>query len=349
MRVAIVDSQVSFFHGGAEMLATRLGDAVRALGHDVEFVRLPLNPADPGDILRVIDFSLGENLARWIAAPDVVIALRFPGYLVQHPAKRVWLLHQFRQYYEFYEQTRAAGNSAAVEAARARIVDADRAALSGAERVWALSKRVAGRLEKYNAIPAPPPLYPPPPFEQDFYCAKQERYVFAPSRLEQHKRQWLLIEAMQHVKSDVKAVIGGEGGAHEDYRRRIGELGLADRVLLTGQLAREVQAAWYANALAVFFGPHDEDYGFVTLEAMASAKPVITCDDSGGVLEFVEDGVTGAVVPADARAIAERIDSLAANAARAKDMGQAGLSRYRKLGLSWESTASTLLERGTKP
>ena len=83
MRVAIVDSQVSFFHGGAEMLATRLGDAVRALGHDVEFVRLPLNPADPGDIGRAIDFSLGECPARWIAAPDVVIALRFPGYLVQ--------------------------------------------------------------------------------------------------------------------------------------------------------------------------------------------------------------------------------------------------------------------------
>lgn len=345
MRVAIVDSQVSFFHGGAEMLATRLGDAVRALGHDVEFVRLPLNPADPGDIGRAIDFSLGEHPARWIAAPDVVIALRFPGYLVQHPAKRVWLLHQFRQYYEFYEQTRAAGNAAQVETLRGRIVEADRAALSGSAALWALSRRVASRLEQYNGVKAPPALHSPPPVDAGFYCGRQERYVFAPSRLERHKRQWLLIEAMRHVRSDVKAVISGEGGAWEDYRRRIEEAGLGERVLLTGLVSREVQAAWYANCLAVFFGPHDEDYGFVTLEAMASGKPVITCDDSGGTLEFVEDGATGAVVPPEPKAIAERIDAFADAAARTRDMGQAGLDAYRRRGLSWENTASTLIGR----
>ena len=328
------------------MLATRLGDAVRALGHDVEFVRLPLNPADPGDIGRVIDFSVGENLARWIAVPDVVIALRFPGYLVQHPDKRIWLLHQLRQYYEFYEQTRAAGNRDAVESLRKRLVEVDRAALSGAARLWALSRRVAERAARNNGIAAPPPLYPPPPVEDGFYCGAQERYVFAPSRLERHKRQWLLIEAMRHVKSDVKAVIGGEGGAWSDYREEIERHGLADRVLLTGHLTREVQASWYANALAVFFGPHDEDYGFITLEAMASAKPVVTCTDSGGTLEFVQDRENGAVVEPEPEAIADAIDRLAAEPARAKDMGRAGNERYRELGLSWERTASVLLERG---
>lgn len=349
MRVAIADSQVSFFHGGAEMLACRLGDAVRALGHDVEYLRIPLNPADPGDIGRAMDFSLGEDLTRWIAVPDIVIALRFPAYLVRHPDKRVWLLHQFRQYYEFYGQTREAGNREANDALRARIVETDSRDLAGAARLWALSKRVAERAARNNGIAAPPPLYPPPPVEGGHYAGRQERYVFAPSRLEKHKRQWLLIEAMRLVKSDVKAVIGGEGGAWEDYGKLIDRHGLRDRVLLTGHVSREVQAAWYANCLAVFFGPHDEDYGFVTLEAMASDKPVITCSDSGGTLEFVRGGETGEIIEPEPAALAEAIDRLAAEPARAARMGREGGELYRSLGLSWERTASTLIERGANP
>jgi glycosyltransferase involved in cell wall biosynthesis len=149
-----------------------------------------------------------------------------------------------------------------------------------------------------------------------------------------------------HTKSDVKAVIGGEGGAYETYRRKIESLGLGDRVLLTGRLPHEVQAAWYANALAVFFGPHDEDYGFVTLEAMLSGKPVITCRDSGATLEFVTEGENGFVTAADPREIAARIDELAARPARAREMGAAGRERYLGLGLTWERTAATLIEKG---
>ena len=345
MRVAIVDSQVSFFHGGAEMLTARLADAVRALGHDVEIVRLPLNPASPRDIGRVIDFSLGEDIGRWIASPDIVVALRFPAYLVQHPDKRVWLLHQLRQYYEFYEQTLAGGNADEVAALRQRLVEADRDSLSGASRLWTLSKRVAKRLEDNNGVRAAA-LYSPLPIDMGFYCGRQENYVFAPSRLEKTKRQWLLIEAMRHVKSDVKAVIGGDGGAYGEYAKMIEDYGLKDRVLLSARLPQETLTAWYANCLAVFFGPLDEDYGYITLEAMASGKPVITCSDSGGTLGFVEDGATGAVVAPDPQAIADRIDAMAANRKQARDLGATGLDRYRKLDLTWERTATTLLERG---
>ena len=326
------------------MLATRLAEAVRARGHDVEMVRLPINPSRPGDIHQAIDFCLGADLSRWIAAPDVVVPLRFPAYLVQHPEKRVWLLHQLRQYYEYYEQTRAAGNAAEVDALRERLVRVDREALEGAASLRVMSRRISERLEKYNGMKPAPSLLPPLPTEEGFYCGRQERYVFAPSRLEDHKRQWLLVEAIAHVKSDVKAVIGGEGGAWASLNERIDRLGVRDRVLLTGRLSHETLSAWYANSLAVFFGPEDEDYGFITLEAMISGKPVITCRDSGGPLEFVLDGQTGFVVEPDARAVAERIDTLAAEPRRARDLGAAGLERYRKLDLTWDRTASVLLD-----
>jgi len=63
--------------------------------------------------------------------------------------------------------------------------------------------------------------------------------------------------------------------------------GLSDRVRLIGLISQEELLAFYANCLAVFFGPFEEDYGYITLEAMLSAKPVITCNDSGGPLEFI--------------------------------------------------------------
>ena len=60
----------------------------------------------------------------------------------------------------------------------------------------------------------------------------------------------------------------------------------------------------YAGALAVVFAPFDEDFGYVTLESFLARKPVITAIDAGGPLEFVEDGVNGAVCEPTAAAIA---------------------------------------------
>jgi glycosyltransferase involved in cell wall biosynthesis len=345
MRVAIADSQVAFFNGGAEFLAARLAQALRTLGHDVDMLRFPFDPSQPGAIERAIEFCAAEDLDRYVASPDVVIALRFPAYLLRHRDKRVWLLHQLRQYYEYYGVTAGSGNREAHDRARARIVAADTEGLGQATQLRALSRRVAQRLESGNGLRAQP-LYSPLPVEQGLYSGRQDRYVYAPSRLEHHKRQWLLIEAMAFVGGDVKAVIGGEGGSHAAYAKRIEALGLGDRVLLAGRVEPVVHAAWYANSLAVFFGPEDEDYGYVTLEAMASAKPVITCDDSGGTLEFVLPGETGYVAAPEPRAIAACIEALAARPAHARALGEAGLARYRGLGLSWERTAAELLQGG---
>ena len=342
MRVALVDSQIAFFHGGAEMLAENLVPAVRELGHDVVHVRLPFNPVSPSEIRRAMDYARSEDLSRYIARPDLVIALRFPAYLVRHPDKRSLVQHQFRQYYELFEATAASGDRAEHEALRADIARIDREALGECRALWCSSRRVARRLRESTGIEAPL-LHPPLPTEAPFHEGGQEMYVFAPSRLEHHKRQWLLVEAMAHVKSGVVAVFGGEGGRYEDYRRLAAKLGVEPRVLFTGHVSREVQAEWYAQSLGVFFGPDDEDYGFVTLEAMLSGKPVITCSDSGGTLEFVEDGVTGFVVAPEPRAIAARIDELAADRKRARELGQRGLERYRALGLSWRNLAAALV------
>ena len=80
----------------------------------------------------------------------------------------------------------------------------------------------------------------------------------------------------------------------------------------------------------------------MTLQAFFAAKPVITTKDAGGVLEWVEDGVTGLVTDGTPAALGEAVDRLAADRELAQRMGEAGRERVRSLG--WAPVLSRLLD-----
>ena len=88
----------------------------------------------------------------------------------------------------------------------------------------------------------------------------------------------------------------------------------------------------------------DEDYGYITLEAMLSCKPVITCQDSGGSLEFVLHRQTGIVVEPTPQSLAAAMDELWDDRSLAKTLGQAGRDRYDQMDISWANVAQKLLE-----
>ena len=101
MRIAVCSPQVPFARGGAEILAERLTEELRARGHQADLVTVPFKWY-PGErvltqafLWRLLD--LNEADGRPI---DLVIATKFPSYVVRHPSKVVWLVHQFRQAYE---------------------------------------------------------------------------------------------------------------------------------------------------------------------------------------------------------------------------------------------------------
>ena len=91
------------------------------------------------------------------------------------------------------------------------------------------------------------------------------------------------------------------------------------------------------------YPPYDEDYGYITLEAMLSSKPVITCRDSGGPLEFIRDGGSGHVVEPAPEAVAEAMMRLLENRSRAAEFGRAGRQEYLQKGISWEDVVEKLL------
>jgi glycosyltransferase involved in cell wall biosynthesis len=274
--------------------------------------------------------------------------LKFPSYYLSHPNKIVWLLHQHRAAYELFGTPFGLDASDAPNIAlRSAIVADDTRHLADAVERFTLSRRVSERLAESTGLVSEP-LYHPPPQDHAFYCNEAMPFVYVPSRLETLKRQELLIRAMRHVRSPVAAVISGTGGLRAHLENVVHELRLHSRVRFVGHVDHDEMTAWYANSLAVFFGPHDEDYGYVTLEAMLACKPVITCADSGGPLEFVVDGETGLVVEPAPKAVAAAIDRLYLKRGRARAMGRAGRERYRELGISWDNVCETLLRPHTR-
>jgi glycosyltransferase involved in cell wall biosynthesis len=110
-----------------------------------------------------------------------------------------------------------------------------------------------------------------------------------------------------------------------------------------GNISEDEKRSRYASALAVVYPPVDEDYGYVTLEAMLASKPVITCRDSGGPLEFVVDQSTGLITDPTPEALAAAFDFVWENRAEAKACGEAARDRYASLNLSWSNVIQKLL------
>ena len=335
MKIAVCGAQMPFARGGAELHMDNLVAAFRAVGHDTELVRLPVAWERP----RLFDSALA-----WRLVPldvDVVVATNFPSYFVRHPRKVVWLFHQHRGAYDAADAPWSdfGFDDDSLETQRL-LADWDSRALEEARHVFTTSGVVSDRLRRYNGLSSTP-LAHPPPLAERLHEGDYGDYVFSALRLEGNKRPGLVVEALGHSSSATRLVIAGSGSLEPELRATARRLGVAERLDLLGYVDDDNLVDRYAGALAVVYAPQDEDYGYVTLQAFRAAKPVITAKDSGGVLEWVEDGVTGIVTDGSPAAVGEAVDRLAADRALARRMGEAG--RARTEGLSWPSVVAELL------
>lgn len=203
-------------------------------------------------------------------------------------------------------------------------------------RSVALSATVAGRPDYF-----PPGTHVPiahAPTSLRGLHAGRGRYLFTVSRLDTPKRIDLLIAAMQHVSAQIELRIAGTGPQAD----RLRALATDPRVSLVGFLNESELVEAYAHAAAVLFVPYQEDYGYITLEAMLSGKPVVTSTDSGGPTELVEHGVTGLVAEPTPAALGAAIDELARHRRTTRRMGREGARRAG--AVTWERVVSALLD-----
>jgi glycosyltransferase involved in cell wall biosynthesis len=343
-RILVVTSDVPFVEGGHLTIAWSTVQALRYQGFDADLVLTPQN-------------RFGRQFRAYLAnrCTDVemdglgrpihqVISFRFPSYAVKHPIHVCWLNHRLRDYYDLWDQLRSrlTWKGLLKESLRRLLIRRIDTYLlkHNVAKVYAQSATIQKRLERWGHISSEI-LYPPPP-QRSYRTESYQNFIFTVSRLHKLKRIDLLVEAFRHVKNkDVKAFIIGEGPEWENLSRRIREYGLDARVHMLGSANEENVMSHYGRCLAVFFCPLHEDYGFVTAEAFASRKAVLTATDSGGPTELVKDGESGFILSPDPKNIAEKIDVLAETKGLAEKMGQSG---YRLISqITWPETVKKLV------
>ena len=346
MKITIANVQVPFVRGGAEYLADSLAQKLQEQGHRVENIRIPFKwyPAQT-----LVEHIVAFRMLRLQSGnPDLVIALKFPAYLLPFPRKKVWLLHQFRQAYELWGTPHQAfPNTPEGRRIREMIIQADNSYLREAKEIYTNSRIVARRLQQYNGLGVDGVLYPPLLRPEIYRCAGFGDYFFYPSRLNAIKRQALAIEAMRFVKSDFRLVLAGKPD-HEDYldelRSLVQRYRLQDKVTLLGWISEKEKAEWMAHCYTALYLPYDEDsYGYVTLEAFHSRKPVLTLSDSGGTDEIITDSENGRIIAPSAEALAAGMEELWADRQRTLRMGAAAHATLDRYQIRWDHILERLV------
>lgn len=206
----------------------------------------------------------------------------------------------------------------------------------GVRRHLALSQTVASRSGYFPAGVRPEVVYLPPDLAG--LGPGGARHFFTMSRFDRPKRLHLVVEAMRRTTTDRPLLLAGSGPEEGELRRLAGG---DPRIRFLGRIDDAEAAALYRDALAVPFVPDDEDYGLITVEAMACATPVITCTDSGGPTEFVDQDVTGLVVAPEPAALAAAMGRLARDEPFARRLGEQ--AHERTAALTWPATARALV------
>jgi glycosyltransferase involved in cell wall biosynthesis len=340
MRIAVVRPKVPFARGGAEIFTDRLVEELRARDHEADLVSVPFKWYPGARVLtqaflwRLLDLDEADG-----KRIDLVVATKFPSYLVRHRDKRVWLVHQFRQAYELDgTELRQFGDSPEERALRRKVQSLDRIALGEATRLFSTSRNVADRLERSTGLESE--VLPHPPQELAYRCDGYGDFVLSVNRLDRAKRIDLLLEAAA-VDPSLEVVIAGDGPDRQRLEALARERGLDGRARFAGRVDEEELADLYGRCLAVYYAPVDEDFGMVPFEAFLSEKPVLTTTDAGGPLEVVADGRTGLVVAPEAADVARAAGWLRENREQAAVLGRAGKEIAAEV--TWERAIERLL------
>ncbi|WP_251555327.1 glycosyltransferase family 4 protein [Neobacillus muris] len=346
MKIAVVNTHVPYIYGGAEFLADNLVKKLNQHGHNAVLIKIPFQWNPPQEI---INHMHAARLLHFESYFDLVIPLKFPAYHIRHSNKVLWLLHQFRQVYDLWG-TPFQGIPSTSEGLRLKnnIIKHDNLYLREAKKIFTNSNITSDRLKRFNGFDSEV-LYPPLMDAENFHCEEYGDFLFYPSRINGAKRQNLAIESMRYIKSKVKLLIAGNPESEHDMKQmqaQIHQYGLKDKVTIISQfISQEQKVNFFAKCLGCLYIPfHEDSYGYVTLEAYHSQKPVITCTDSGGTDVLVKDHLTGFVVPPEPQAIAEAMDKFYINKKRTEEMGKLGLEHIRSLNISWENVVRRLTE-----
>ena len=350
-RIIVLGAKVPFASGGQEVLVQTLKKELIQRGHQADIVELPFNTYSKANLINQAaewrSATLQEILEK---SADLVIATKFPTYYVKHKCKSVWLVHQLRNLYDLFGGRYSdISDDPRDESLRRVLMEGDTKTLQEACYLSSISKNVSERLQNFNGLTSEV-LYPPLPLGTQYYSAQAQPYILSVGRLCDIKRVDLMIKAMPHVHiSHTLKIVGtpDHPGIMDYFNNEIAKHDLKSRIHFLGRVDNAELLRLYAECRAVYYAPLEEDYGYVTIEAMASGKPVITARDSGGVLEFIKDQENGLICEqATSEEFAHACNRLIENPELAQRLGETGKRQILDLGMhesGWDTIISRLL------
>jgi glycosyltransferase involved in cell wall biosynthesis len=374
----IAPSPVPFEMGGAEKLWLGLQTQINALtSHRCELIKIPTRERSFWELIDSYSQFYKTDLSHF----DLVISGKYPAWMAGHPNHHIYMLHCLRGLYDTYHLMRmpwaVSATHPKIEGLIKKLEDPgteipeafdrvfslrddasipssffdfpgplirkivhslDQKAMKKAQSFAAISRTVAQRKEYFPPEASVNVVYPassleglsPGPYE----------YFFAASRLDRAKRMDLVVQAYRKTKTDIPLKIAGTGPLEEELRAIARK---DSRIILLGFVSDRDLVRFYAGARAVVFIPYQEDYGFVTVEAMKCGKPVITFADSGGVNEFVDPGETGWVCKPSVQELAKTIETVSRMGEDSlKQMGEKAKAKVESV--TWEQTVRGLLK-----
>jgi GalNAc-alpha-(1->4)-GalNAc-alpha-(1->3)-diNAcBac-PP-undecaprenol alpha-1,4-N-acetyl-D-galactosaminyltransferase len=155
------------------------------------------------------------------------------------------------------------------------------------------------------------------------------------ARFNRQKAHDIMLEAFSLISKEVpdwQLELIGTGELEQDLRQQAEQLGISSRVVWTGQVSDTF--AHYRRASIFALPSRYEGTPNALMEAMSTGLPSITTDTSPGALVFVDDGVTGLVIPSeDPRALADALRKLIDNQELRDRLGEAGSKRLSEFKL----------------
>lgn len=344
MKIAVCSSFVPFIKGGASNIVDWLVIELKKIGHQVETVYLPQVDDTPAKL-----FSQFAAY-RWVdvSSADRIICFRPSSYLIPHHHKVLWFIHHIRIFYDLWDTPyRSFPDNLYYRQIKQALYSLDNLALNEAKKIFTNSKVMSDRLLHYNNMPSEV-LYPPLINPERFHCKDYNNEIAYICRIEHHKRQHLLIDALQYTKTPVKLKLYGIASSDEYSQQLIDQiisLKLHDKVSFSNEwISEENKIEVFSECLAAAYLPLDEDsYGYPSIEAFYSQKPILTTTDAGGVLELVQNNINGYITEPEPQALAEAMDQLFLDREKTMDMGKNALARIAELNIGWSHVLERLL------
>ena len=362
MKIALVaPSPIPYTIGGAEKLWSGLFNFINyKTSHQCEIIKVPIKEDNFWNLIDAYYKFYNLDLSHF----DMVISGKYPAWMIKHPNHHLYMLHPLRGLYDLYDKSFDKQESIDLikkdttidelfeklfelkekglkvdfpsKTAKDVIKFLDKKAFENIISFKAISKTITVREDYFPSNAKIDIIYPPTTLKN--LSSKSYDYFFIVSRLDKPKRVDLAIKAYIKSKSDIPLKIAGVGKELE-YLKDIAKDN--PNIEFLGFLSDEELSEFYSMAFAVIFIPKEEDYGIVTIEAMQSKKCVITCSDSGGVLEFVKDKQTGLISKPTIEDLSLAISYLSQNRYDAIKFGENAYKLTKDI--SWQNSIQKLL------